>query len=56
MSFSSEQIKKISKEISGKVNGKTLFDEFSRGRYSTTRYANTPKKTVIGSLWIDASP
>jgi len=35
MSFSSEQIQKISKEISSKVNGKTLFDEFSRGRYST---------------------
>ena len=35
MSFSSEQIKKISKEISSKVSGKTLFDEFSRGRYST---------------------
>ena len=35
MSFSSEQIQKISKEISSKVSGKTLFDEFSRGRYST---------------------
>ena len=35
MSFSSEQIEKISKEISSKVSGKTLFDEFSRGRYST---------------------
>ena len=35
MSFSSDQIHKISKEISSKVSGKTLFDEFSRGRYST---------------------
>ena len=33
--FSSDQILKIEKEISSKVNGKTLFDEFSRGRYST---------------------
>ena len=35
MRFNSEQIKKIGKEISNKVEGKTLFDEFSRGRYST---------------------
>ena len=35
MSFNSEQIHKIRKEISTRVNGKTLFDEFSRGRYST---------------------
>ncbi len=35
MSFSPEQIQKIGKEISSKVSGKTLFDEFSRGRYST---------------------
>jgi len=35
MSFSSDQIHKISKEIRSKVSGKTLFDEFSRGRYST---------------------
>ena len=33
--FSSEQINKIGKEISNKVEGKTLFDDFSRGRYST---------------------
>ena len=33
--FSSDQINKISKEISNKVEGKTLFDDFSRGRYST---------------------
>ena len=33
--FSSDQILKIEKEISSKVDGKTLFDEFSRGRYST---------------------
>ncbi len=33
--FSSDQILKIEKEISSKVGGKTLFDEFSRGRYST---------------------
>ena len=33
--FSSDQINKIGKEISGKVTGKTLFDDFSRGRYST---------------------
>ena len=35
MRFNSEQIQKIGKEISNKVEGKTLFDEFSRGRYST---------------------
>ena len=33
--FSSDQINKIGKEISNKVEGKTLFDDFSRGRYST---------------------
>ena len=33
--FSSDQILRIGKEISDKVQGKTLFDEFSRGRYST---------------------
>ena len=33
--FSPDQISKISKDISSKVQGKTLFDEFSRGRYST---------------------
>ena len=33
--FSSDQINKIGKEISSKVEGKTLFDDFSRGRYST---------------------
>ncbi len=33
--FSPDQILKISKDISSKVQGKTLFDEFSRGRYST---------------------
>ncbi|MDC2968863.1 FAD-binding oxidoreductase [Candidatus Pelagibacter sp.] len=35
MGFNSAQIQKIGKEIRDKVNGKTLFDEFSRGRYST---------------------
>ena len=35
MQFNSEQIQKIGKEITDKVEGKTLFDEFSRGRYST---------------------
>ncbi len=35
MRFNSTQIQKIGKEIRGKVDGKTLFDEFSRGRYST---------------------
>ncbi|MDC2973409.1 FAD-binding oxidoreductase [Candidatus Pelagibacter sp.] len=35
MRFNSDQIEKIGKEISSKVDGKTLFDEFSRGRYST---------------------
>ncbi len=35
MRFNSDQIQKIGKEISSKVYGKTLFDEFSRGRYST---------------------
>jgi len=29
------QIEKIAKEIQGQVKGKVLFDEFSRGRYST---------------------
>ena len=33
--FSPDQINKIGKEISNKVAGKTLFDDFSRGRYST---------------------
>ena len=33
--FSPDQISKISKDIGSKVQGKTLFDEFSRGRYST---------------------
>ena len=33
--FSPDQISKIGKDISRKVQGKTLFDEFSRGRYST---------------------
>ena len=35
MRFNQEQLQKIGKEISNKVEGKTLFDEFSRGRYST---------------------
>ena len=35
MRFNSAQIQKIGKEIRDKVDGKTLFDEFSRGRYST---------------------
>ena len=35
MGISASQIQKIGKEISSKVEGKTLFDEFSRGRYST---------------------
>ena len=35
MGFNSDQIQKIGKEISSKVDGKTLFDEFSRGRYCT---------------------
>ena len=35
MGFNSSQIQKIGKEIRDKVDGKTLFDEFSRGRYST---------------------
>ncbi len=35
MRFNSDQIQRIGKEISSKVDGKTLFDEFSRGRYST---------------------
>ena len=35
MGFNSAQIQKIGKEIRDKVDGKTLFDEFSRGRYST---------------------
>ena len=30
MRFSSDQIQKIGKELSSKVDGKTLFDEFSR--------------------------
>ncbi len=35
MKFTSSQINKISKEIQSKVRGKVLFDDFSRGRYST---------------------
>ena len=41
MRFSSDQIQKIEKEISNKVDGKTLFDEFSRGRYSTDAVSYT---------------
>ena len=35
MEFTSDKISKIGKEIEDKVNGKVLFDDFSRGRYST---------------------
>ena len=35
MSINENQIQKIAKEIQGQVKGKVLFDEFSRGRYST---------------------
>ena len=35
MELNSSQINKIGKEIEKKIKGKTLFDEFSRGRYST---------------------
>ena len=35
MDLSNNQIEKIGKEIEKKIKGKTLFDEFSRGRYST---------------------
>ncbi len=35
MNLTDRQIQKISKEIQSKVKGKVLFDEFSRGRYST---------------------
>ena len=35
MDLSNSQIEKIGKEIGEKIKGKTLFDEFSRGRYST---------------------
>ena len=45
--FSSDQILKIEKEISSKVNGKTLFDEFSRGRYSTDASVYQIKPTGV---------
>ena len=35
MEFTSDKISKIGKEIGDTVNGKVLFDDFSRGRYST---------------------
>ena len=35
MSINENQIQKIAKEIQGQIKGKVLFDEFSRGRYST---------------------
>jgi len=35
MSINENQIQKIAKEIQGQVKGRVLFDEFSRGRYST---------------------
>ena len=35
MDLSNSQIEIIGKEIGKKIKGKTLFDEFSRGRYST---------------------
>ncbi len=35
MSINENQIQRIAKEIQGQVKGKVLFDEFSRGRYST---------------------
>ena len=52
MRFNSDQIQKIGKEISSKVDGKTLFDEFSRGRYSTDAsvYQITPLGVVLPCL------
>jgi len=35
MSLTENQINKIAKEIQSKIKGKVLFDNFSRGRYST---------------------
>ena len=35
MSINENQIQRIAKEIQSQVKGKVLFDEFSRGRYST---------------------
>ena len=47
--FSNSQINKIAKEISGKIKGKVLFDDFSRGRYSTdsSLYQITPIGAVL---------
>src|SRR5210317_1760478 len=49
MSINENQIQKIAKEIQGQVKGKVLFDEFSRGRYSTdsSLYQITPIGAVL---------
>ena len=39
MRFSSDQIQKIGKEISSKVDGKTLFDEFAESLFARTHPA-----------------
>ena len=49
MKFNSQQISKISKEVQNLVRGKVLFDDFSRGRYSTdsSLYQITPVGAVL---------
>ena len=49
MKFNSQQISKISKEVRNLVKGKVLFDDFSRGRYSTdsSLYQITPVGAVL---------
>ena len=49
MKFNSQQISKISKEVQNLVKGKVLFDDFSRGRYSTdsSLYQITPVGAVL---------
>ena len=44
MKFNQAQINKIAKEVGSLVRGKVLFDDFSRGRYSTdsSLYQMTP--------------
>ena len=49
MKFNQAQINKIAKEVGSIVRGKVLFDDFSRGRYSTdsSLYQMTPLGAVL---------
>jgi FAD/FMN-containing dehydrogenase len=49
MKYNQNQISKIAKEVKSIVRGKVLFDDFSRGRYSTdsSLYQMTPLGAVL---------